>query len=50
MKSERGKEASLTGQENGRLFWGGRDIKEPGLNWGILSLVSFLYVALHWNM
>jgi len=50
MKSERGKEASLTGQENGRLFWGGRDIKEAGLNWGNLSLMRFLYVALHWKI
>lgn len=50
MKSERDKEASLTGQENGRLFWGGRDIKEAGLNWSILSLVRFLYVALHWKI
>ena len=50
MKSKRGKETSLTGQESGRLFWGGRDVKEAGLNWGNLSLVRFLYVALHWKI
>lgn len=40
------KEASLTGQEYGRLFGEGRDIEEAGLNWGVLNLMRLLYVAL----
>lgn len=37
----------MTGQENGKLFWGAEDIKDTSLNWGMFNLVGFLYAVFH---